>query len=78
VNALIDNSNNYEIGVRANLLQYFVGSRRQSNKHGDHLGSTVFVGATDKRQPSLIKEPPQRLSVNLAGRPQENPPRPVI
>ncbi len=78
LNAFIDNSSNYEIGVRANLLQYFVGSRRQSDRDGNHRGSTVFAGATSKRQPSLIKERPRRLSVNIAGRPQENPPRPII
>ncbi|MEW6412679.1 MAG: signal peptide peptidase SppA [Candidatus Zixiibacteriota bacterium] len=78
LNALIDDDRNFEIGVRANLLQYFVGSRRQSDSDGNHKGSTVFFGATSSRQPSIIEPKAKRLSVSLAGRPSENPPRPII
>ncbi len=78
VNGLIDNEKNFQIGVRANLRQYFVGSRRSSDSDAKHRGTTVFAGASNSRQPSLIKETVRRLSVNVAGRPQENPSRPIF
>lgn len=78
VNGFVDSDKNFEIGVRTNLLQYFVGGRYDSNRDGDHLGTTVFAGATSRRQPSIIKERPRRLSIGLTGRPQENPSLPII
>lgn len=78
LNAFIDDDRNFEIGARANLLQYFVGSRRRSDRDGNHLGSTVFAGATSSRQPSIIAPKSKRLTVGLAGRPGENPPRPIF
>ncbi len=78
LNGLIDSDKNFEIGLRANLRQYFVGSRRRSDKNGNHRGTTVFVGGTSHRQPSLIKDKVRRLSVSLSGNPGENPPIPII
>lgn len=77
VNGYLNNDKSFQIGVRANLLRYFVGGRHTANKDGDDLGSTVFIGATDARQKSLIKEPARRLALNISGRPSENPPQPV-
>lgn len=78
VNGYIDSHKNFEIGVRANLLKYFVGSRVDYNKHGNFRRSTSVVGANNRRQASLVKEPKQRLAVSVTGRTPENPPRPVI
>ncbi|UCE25134.1 MAG: signal peptide peptidase SppA [Candidatus Zixiibacteriota bacterium] len=78
VNGLIDSDKNLQIGVRANLRQYFVGARHRSDKDGNHRGTTAFVGATSKRQPSLVKDKVRRLSLGLSGRPSENPPDPVF
>jgi len=78
VNGFIDNDKNFQVGIRANLRQYFGGARRSSNKNGDHRGSTFFFGATSARQPSLMRDRVRRLSVGLKGRPQENPPQPVF
>jgi protease-4 len=72
----VDSHKNFQLGFRANLLQYFVGSQSNFRKNGDHLRSTAYFGATDLRQPSLIPERRRRLSINLAGRQRENPPRP--
>jgi len=77
VSGYLDNDKNFQIGVRANLLHYFVGGRHTSTKDGNDLGSTVFMGSTNAKQPSLIKEPARRLTLNLSGRPSENPPQPL-
>lgn len=78
LNGYIDDNNNFELGIRANILKYFTGGRRLSDKNNNHIQSTVFFGAIDQRQPSIIKSPKRRLSVKLSGRPQENPTRAII
>lgn len=78
LSGLIDSDRNFEIGVRANLRQYFTGTRRRSDKDGHHRGTTVFVGGTSHRQPSLIKDRVRRLSLSLSGNPRENPPDPIF
>ncbi len=78
VNGLIDNDKNFQIGVRANLRQYFVGARHRSDRDGNHRGTTAFFGATSHRQPSLIRDKVRRLSLSLSGRPSENPPDPIF
>ena len=78
VSGYIDSDKNFEIGVRANLLKYFVGSRMDYNKHGSFRHSTSFIGANNRRQASLIKEPQRRLAVSISGGTPENPARPVI
>lgn len=74
----IDNHRNFQIGVRVNLNQYFVGSRSSFKKTGGGLGTTTYFGASSLRQPSLLKESPRRLSVGLSGPLPENPPQPLI
>ncbi len=78
VNAFVDSDRNFQFGVRANLLKYFVGSRSSFDKKGHNGRTTVFVGATNHRQPSILKETKRRLTVAVSGRPAENPPRPVF
>jgi len=77
VNGYVDSDQNFQIGLRANLLKYFAGSKSTYNKNARHLGTTGFIGAGSLRQPSLIPEPERRLSLGLAGSVRENPPQPV-
>ncbi len=72
----LDSDQNFQIGFRANLLKYFVGSRSSFDKKGHNGHTTVFVGATNMRQPSLIGEPGRNLTVGVSGRMAENPPQP--
>lgn len=78
INGFVDSDKNFQVGVRANLHQYFVGARRSANRNADHRGSTVFFGATNARQPSMVQDKVRRLSIGLEGQPQENPPQPVF
>ncbi|MCK4632416.1 MAG: signal peptide peptidase SppA, partial [candidate division Zixibacteria bacterium] len=58
------------------LLRYITGARAGFESSGKHRRSTVFVGGTDMRQPSLIPEPKRRLAIGLSGNARENPPQP--
>ncbi|UCD64602.1 MAG: signal peptide peptidase SppA [Candidatus Zixiibacteriota bacterium] len=78
INGFIDSDKNFQVGVRANFLQYFVGTRYNSDRDGNHLGTTGFAGATSRKQPSLIKERTRRLALSISRRPHENPARPVF
>ncbi len=78
VNAFIDSHKNFQFGLRANLLKYFVGSRSTFNRSGDGRGTTVFVGQTNMRQKSILKEPQIRLTAQLPADVSENPPQPVF
>jgi len=78
VYAGIDSDKNFQVGARANLLKYFVGHQSHFDKNGHGGRTTVFVGSTTRRQPSLLPEPRRRLLLGVAGRPAENPPRPII
>jgi protease-4 len=78
VEGYVNSDENFQVGVRANLLQYFVGSQSSFRKRGNHRLTTAFVGATSLRQPSLIPEPKRSLSIDLSGRIPENPPRPLF
>ncbi|MEW5995533.1 MAG: hypothetical protein AB1744_14210, partial [Candidatus Zixiibacteriota bacterium] len=79
VEGFLTSDGDFQLGLRANLLNYLVGSQSFFSDNGDHRHTTAYVGATSMRQPSLI--PPQgrrRLSINLSGTIPENPPRPVF
>lgn len=76
VEGYVDSDENFQVGLRANLLQYFVGSQSNFQKGGDHHRTTAFFGATNLRQPSLVPQPRRRLSIGLSGKLRENPPRP--
>jgi len=78
LNVSVDSDRNFQIGFRSNLLQYFMGSQSVFNRHGHRGRTTVFAGAVNQRQPSLVPEPHRRLALTVSGRPQENPPRPVL
>jgi len=78
VEGYVDSDKNFQVGLRANLLQYFIGSQSSFKKGGNHLRTTAILGATSLRQPSLIHQPWRRLSVDLSGKLPENPPRPYF
>ena len=78
VNALIDSHQNFEIGLRINFFQSFLGSRRASDKKGNHRGTILYYGSTTEKQQSIVKEQPKRLLTNISGHPQENPSQPFF
>ncbi len=78
IDANIDSHQNFEFGVRANLLKYFVGSQSDFSSGGHHRRTTTYAGATSLRQPTLLPEPGRRLNLSVSGSVPENPPRPVF
>lgn len=74
--ASIDSDRNYQLGLRANLLKYFVGSESSFDRNGHGGHTTAYFGATNMRQPSLIGERRRNLTVRVTGRISENPPQP--
>ncbi len=78
LNGFVDRHNNFEVGFRVNFFQSFFGTRRSSDKKGNHRGTTFFYGSTNKRQESIIEEPKRRILTKLSGQPQENPVKPFF
>ena len=78
LSAAINSDRSFQVGVRANLLKYFVGSQSTFDKNGHDGRTTVFVGATNMRQPSLIDEQKRFLDLSVSGGVSENPPQPVF
>lgn len=78
LNGLVDSHRNFELGVRVNLLQNFVGAKSRFNRSGNDRGTTMYVGTTSLRQPSVIPESPRRLIVPLSSFGEENPAKPVF
>ena len=78
VDGFIDSHQNFQIGVRANLLQYFVGNKSGFDSDFDHHRTTFYSGVVSARQPSIVPEPGRRLSLGISGRPRENPTRYVL
>jgi len=78
LNAAADSDRNFQFGFRANLLKYFVAQRSRFDNRGHGGRTTAILGLVQHRQPSLIPEPRRRLFLGVAGRPAENPPRPVF
>lgn len=74
----LDSDQNFMLGFRTNLIEYFVGARSRFSEGGDGRGTTAYVGVTDHRQPSITRQPQRRLSLAISGRPSENPVRPVF
>lgn len=74
----IDSDNNFQVGLRVNLVEYFVGSQSQYSSGGDHLNTDVYIGNTSKRQQSVIPPRGRRLTLGLSGKLPENPPRPFF
>ncbi len=78
VDGYVNSDRDFQIGFKANLLQYFIGDKSKFNKHGHGQGSTIFIGSTSLRQPSLIKQPGRRLRVSVVSSISENPPQPIF
>lgn len=51
---LLDSDENFNIAVRANLLEFFVGGESRFDNSGGGRGTTLYVGSNDLQQPSVI------------------------
>ncbi len=78
VEGFLDSESNFEIGLRVNLLNYFVGSQSHFDDGADHRLTHFYVGRTAARQESLLKERGKRVQIGMTGRPAENPVQPVF
>ncbi|HEX2897287.1 MAG TPA: S49 family peptidase, partial [candidate division Zixibacteria bacterium] len=78
VNGLFDSDENFNIAVRANLLQYFVGNESRFKSGGGGRGTTIYAGTTDLRQESLVPWYSRRLQIDMPEHLAENPPKPVF
>ncbi len=78
LNGFIDSHRNFELGLRVNVLKSFFGSRSGFNRKGDGQGTTIFLGTTSLRQPSITPETPRRLVLPLSLFGDENPVRPIF
>ncbi|MCD6250221.1 MAG: signal peptide peptidase SppA [candidate division Zixibacteria bacterium] len=76
VNGYLDSDHNFQIGFRVNLLKYFVGSQSRFDEDGHSGRTTAFFGATNMRQPSVIRGRRRNLAVGITGGASENPPQP--
>ena len=74
----LDSDRNFQIGFRANLLSYFVGSQSHFTDGGDHQHTDLYVGSTNLRQPSVVPPRGRRVTLGLSGSLPENPSRPII
>lgn len=73
-----DSDENFGVGLRVNLNEYFVGSRSSFSSDGDHRRTAGYVGFTTARQPSVLPPPSRRLAMGISGGVAENPPQPVF
>lgn len=55
-----DNDENYELGVRVNLTQYFVGVQSRRASGGVHYGTSLTAGIVSGPQASIIKPKPKK------------------
>jgi protease-4 len=78
IEGLLDSDENFNLGIRANLLKYFVGNESRFNKHGGGRGTTIYAGTTDVRQESLVPWYNRRLTIDVPEVLAENPPKPVF
>lgn len=56
-----DNDENYELGVRVNLTQYFVGVQSSRGSGGVHYGTSLTAGIVSGPQASIIKPKPRKI-----------------
>ncbi|MDF1544366.1 MAG: signal peptide peptidase SppA [bacterium] len=73
-----DSEDNIQVGVKANLARYFIGTDSRTDNDGNDKGNTLYMGSTTHLQPSLIRYPGKRLAVGVGGSIPENPVRPVF
>lgn len=73
IEGYIDSESNFGVGLRTNLLKYFVGSQSRFDDDADHRLTHFYAGRTAARQTSLLNEKARRVQVGMTGRPAENP-----
>ncbi len=78
VSGLLDSDENFNIAVRANLMEYFVGNESRFDGDGGGRGTTIYAGATDLKQESLVPWQARRLKIDVPEVLAENPPKPVF
>lgn len=78
INGYYDSNKNFELGVRVNIMQTFIGSRRTGDRKGNNLGTTFFYGGTTIKQESVKPHTKRVLNARVSGRPSENPIHPFI
>jgi protease-4 len=78
LNGFVDSHKNFQIGMRANLLKYLLGTKSSFASDGRHRRTTVFLGGTNLSQPTILHPLARRLEVGMSGSTAENPPRPWI
>lgn len=78
VDGFYTSGKNFQVGLRLNFLKYFTGSKSIYNRHGDHSYTSSYIGSTSIRQQSIIPEKKRGLTMQISGRPGENPPNPII
>ncbi|HWR84249.1 MAG TPA: signal peptide peptidase SppA [Candidatus Deferrimicrobium sp.] len=78
VEGFITSDKEFQVGLRANLQQYFTGVQSFFTSKGRHTRTTAYLGATNSRQASLIPPSRHRLTLDVGGRLRENPPQPVF
>lgn len=67
-----DTEENFQLGFRVNLAQYFVAAKSRF-VDGDHSRTTTILGATSRRQESIIPPNRRRLQLGIEGNVGENP-----
>ncbi len=72
VNGYIDTDDNFQLGFRVNLAQYFVAAK-SCFVDDEHSRTTAIFGATSHRQESIIPPSRRRLQVGIEGDVSENP-----
>ncbi len=78
IDGFLNSKKDFQVGIRLNFLKYFTGSKSNYIKHDDIGYTTSYIGATSIRQQSIIAEKKRGLTMQISGRPGENPPQPVI
>ncbi len=51
----VDSQDNFQLGLRLNLTQYFMGWQGIFTGSGSHSRSTLFIGSTSRYQPTFLK-----------------------
>lgn len=69
---------NFELGVRLNFTQSFIGGQSRHDRSADVRSATSYIGFIADRQPSITPVKHRELLVGLAGRIEENPTQPIF
>lgn len=78
LSGFIDSDRNYQLGIRINLRNYFVGSQSRLNRSNDGRGTTTYAGVTAAKQKSIIPYEKRRVVMSISDGVKENPPQPIF